>query len=79
VIFVVNRVALGFAHFLQNHLLGVCAAIRPSTSVGFGPKISVPTSAAGFFFFAPSADLFFRVGHFLDHDMYREHIHLSVS
>ena len=38
--------------FCRITCLAVCAAMRPSTSVGFGPKISVPTSAAGFFFFA---------------------------
>ena len=39
--------ALGYAHFLENHLLGGHAAIRPSTSVTFGNSIVRRARAVG--------------------------------
>ncbi len=76
-VLVENRVALGLAHLLQNHLLGRLRRNTPQHVRRLRPQnFRADFRRRILFLRFRQADLFFRVGHFLDHDMYREHIHL---
>ena len=77
-ILVVNRVALGFANFLQNHLLG-CLCRNAAQHVR---RLRRHDFCSDFcfrilFLRFRHGDLFFRVGHFLDHRIHGVDVHLS--
>ena len=78
VVFVKNRVALGFAHFLQNHLLGRLRGdapqhVRRLRRDDFRSDLRRRILLLRF----RQRDFFLRVGHFLDYCVHREHIHLT--
>ena len=77
-ILVENRIALGFAHFLQNHLLGRLRRNPPQHVGRLGRYNLCPDFRRRILFLRLcQADLFFRVGHFLDNHMHRVHVHLA--
>ena len=77
VIFVENRVALGLAHLLQNHLL---RRLRRNASqyVRRLRRQNLRSDFRGRIFLlgVRQADFLFRVSYFLDDHVHREHVHL---
>jgi hypothetical protein len=78
VVLVENRVALGLADFLQDHLFGclrrdasqhVRGLRRHNFRAHFRRRV--------LFLRVCQTDLFFRVGHFFDDHMHRKHVHLA--
>src|SRR5215472_6054817 len=78
VILVVNGVALGFAHLLQDHLLGGLRSDAAQHFGGFGADDFRADFRAGILLLrVGQADFAFRVSDFLDDGVHRVHVHLA--
>src|SRR6267143_3394257 len=78
VILVENRVARGFAHFLQNHLFrrlrrNASQHVRWLRCQNLRPDLRSRILSLRL----RQADFFLRVGHFFDDHVHREHVHLT--
>jgi len=77
VVLVVNRVPFGLAHFLQNHLLGRLRRDAPQHVRRLRRRdFRAHLRRRIFLLRFHQADLFLRIGHFLDHHVHRVHVHL---